>query len=219
MKHIPEIFKRGFTLAWTFTPLSSDQCDWLVPSVSALKSSWQDDWCHHVCQHQGCRAWKHSLLSPPHPPTPLSFTHTYTALRYDLWLNTAWKKTQMPVAKWCPPHTNGEHIYTTIFCLFEVTAVTSDEWFMEIFVFTVDVHVFTLEAPKQSQCVLPYSPIDVDESQNLILLLICKIPEHSDEESRKIHQWMITGSSWLLEPFPAVTGWRWSETHTTLTQC
>lgn len=67
MKHILEIFKCGFTLAWTFTPLSGE---WLVPSVSALKSSWQDDRCSHVCQHQGHKAWKHSLLSH-------SFTHTH----------------------------------------------------------------------------------------------------------------------------------------------
>lgn len=52
-------------------------------------------------------------------------THTYhTALCYDLWLNTAWKKTQMPVAKWCPLHTKWEHGHTTIFCL------SSDPWWM-----------------------------------------------------------------------------------------
>lgn len=59
---------------------------------------------------------------------------------------------------------------------------------MEIFVFAVDVHVFTLEAPEQSQCVLPYSPIEVDENQNIILFLISKIPENSDGESTRIQQ-------------------------------
>lgn len=75
MKTYPGDSKCGFTLAWTFTSLSGDQCEWLVPSALALKLSWQDDQCSHVCQHQGHRAWKH-------PPPP---KHTHTQHCITLW--------------------------------------------------------------------------------------------------------------------------------------
>lgn len=107
-----------------------------------------------------------SAVTRTHIRTHAHTQTNYTALCYDLWLNTAWKKTQMPVAKWCPPHTKREHSYTTTFCLFEVTAVTSDEWFMEIFVFAVHVHVFTLD----NHCVLPYSPLEADKTK---IILYC----------------------------------------------
>lgn len=71
--------KCGFTLTWTFTSLSSDQCEWLVPSALALKLSWQDDQCSHVCQHQGHRAWKH----PPSPNTQHCIT-LWSVIKYSM---------------------------------------------------------------------------------------------------------------------------------------